>query len=324
MAGPVDRHDLAAMSRDMPVQGAPTPYIQRKIDVTIKLGEGNFGDEGFNTVTLRGLRVQSTISRVQLAQPQCETRIYGMSFDMMKMLSNWGRKYDAQRNNILQIEAGDDLAGMTQVFAGTITDAFFDGESQPDVAFQIQAFEGDHLRLKPAPPVSVAGTVDVATVMSSLAKQMGVEFEDHGVTAKLRDIYYPGTALNQVRRMATDAGINYTLENNVLAIWPRGVARDTGTIPLISPKSGMRSYPKFNEKGIIVTSLFRDILLGQKIAVQSSLWAKPRKNLVKQTTPEPQPVYTNYYTVYALEHTLQSEMPNGPWFSTFMASTTSY
>ena len=92
--------------------------------------------------------------------------------------------------------------------------------------------------------------------MQSLAKQMGKQFENHHVVAKLRDVYYPGTALQQANRIAEHAGINMTLENGVLAIWPRGQSRDKGAIPLFSKENGMKEYPIFNNAFIVVESLF--------------------------------------------------------------------
>lgn len=286
--------------------GAPTPYIQRRIDVTLSLGTGDFGEAGKNVITLRGKRCSVTVTKAQIgAQTVCELRIWGMAFKQMKALSTLGRKYEHLRDNEVLIQAGDDLAGMSTVFEGTINEGFFDGSSQPDVAFHITATEGQLYLLKPAPPISVAGAADVSAMMAQLAKQMGATFEDHGVTAKLRDVYYPGTAYQQARRIAEHAGINWTLEKGVLAIWPRGLGRDVGTVPLITPLSGLKDYPTFNQMGVIVTCLFRVISLGQKIAIKSSLWDNELQ----------------YFFVYTYTYTLESEMPNGPWFATFMAST---
>lgn len=308
---------------DAPVAGAPTPYIRRKIDVIFQIGTGDFGEAGKNVVTLRGKRCSATISMAQVGAPVVlNLSIWGMQFSQMQQLATLGRKFDAQRDNRVQIEAGDDLVGMTRVFTGTIIDAYFDGTSQPDVAFRVTANEAFIAALKPAPPISVAGAADVATMMAGLARQMGVPLEDHGVTVKLRDVYYPGTAMQQMRRIAEHAGINAAVENGVLAIWPRGTGRDTGTVPLITPQAGMKDYPTFNQMGVIVSCLFRVVQLGQKVAIKSSLWdydsltPGQKASLPASTRMEK----VQYYFVYTYTYTLESEMPNGPWFSTFMAS----
>jgi hypothetical protein len=302
--------ELTDAARD----GGPVPYIQRKIDVTFALGTGQFGEDGSNTVTLRGHRCYVTVSKAATGAPEtASVRIWGMSFSLMLQLSAYGVTHYAQRKNQVLIEAGDDVSGMTMVFGGVMQNAYFDGNSQPDVAFQVQANSTDYVALKPAPPISIAGSVDVATVMKGLADQMGLTFENHGVDAKLRDVYYPGTAYQQARRIAEHSGIGWSgIESGTMAIWPRGQGRDTGTIALFSPESGMKDYPTFNEQGVIVTSLFRPVKMMQQVAIKSSIFADPKD---KAQTPR-----TYNYFVFTYTYTLESEAPNGPWFVTFQAS----
>jgi hypothetical protein len=302
--------ELTDAARD----GGPVPYIQRKIDVTFALGTGQFGEDGSNTVTLRGHRCYVTVSKAATGSPEtASVRIWGMSFSLMLQLSAYGVTHYAQRKNQVLIEAGDDVSGMTMVFGGVMQNAYFDGNSQPDVAFQVQANSTDYVALKPAPPISIAGSVDVATVMKGLADQMGLTFENHGVDTKLRDVYYPGTAYQQARRIAEHSGIGWSgIESGTMAIWPRGQGRDTGTIALFSPESGMKDYPTFNEQGVIVTSLFRPVKMMQQVAIKSSIFADPKD---KAQTPR-----TYNYFVFTYTYTLESEAPNGPWFVTFQAS----
>jgi len=292
------------------------PYIRRKLDITFSMGTGQFGESGHNTITLRGYRAQATITKGALGQQTAlNLRIWGMKLSDMQKVLTFGRKYDGTRDNRVIVEAGDDLAGMTQVFYGNIYDAYFDGTSQPDVALQVTGYEGGLAAIKPAPPVSIQGTVDVSSTMQQLAQRMGAHFEDAGgVQAKLRDIYYPGTVLQQIRRIADHSGINFTLENNVLAIWERNKERAAGQdVPLFTPLNGLKDYPTFNEKGIIFTCLFRKVLLGgKKIGVQSQLFNGG------DTPDKPGDIW--YYLTYSYTYTLESEMPNGPWFSTIMAS----
>ncbi len=284
-----------------------TPYIQRKIDVTITTGLGKYGEQGNSSVTLRGYRVMATITRTPGQQGDLQLRIYGMNFSLMKQIITKGVNYAGARGgNGVLVEAGNDKDGMFTVFDGSIQDAYFDGKSQPAVAIQIHAKEGGFEYLKPAPVIThdpKNGPFDVATAMQSLARQMGKQFENHGVTAKLRDVYFPGTAMQQADRIAEHAGINHTLENGVLAIWPKGQSRDKGAIPLFSKENGMKEYPIFNSAFIVVESLFRPIYFQQKVAIKSSLF----DNKLQYCTP-------SSYT-----HTLESETPGGPWFTTFMA-----
>ena len=291
---------------DDPV-GAPTPYIERKIDVTFTRGTGEFGEKGSITTTLSGNRVSATVTKGAVdAQTMLNLRIFGMPFKQMQNLSTYGTHYGANLKYGIRVDAGDTEAGMTRVFFGQIINAYFDGSSQPNVGFQVTAGEGVFEALKPVLPISIAGAVDVAQVMEGLAKKMDATFENHGVTAKLRDVYYPGTAYHQMRRIADHAGINATLENGVLAIWPReSKGRDRGAIPLISKLSGLKDYPLFDSMGIIATFLFRKIVIHQPLMFQSSLWDNEKRR----------------YFPYAYTYTLESETAGGPWFTTVKAAT---
>jgi len=106
-----------------------------------------------------------------------------------------------------------------------------------------------------------------------------------------------------MRRIAEHAGINATLENGTLAIWPSGSSRQTGTIPLFTRLSGMRNYPTFTSNFIVVTHLFMPLQAGGQVAVESTLWNNQRKT----------------FTIIGYTYTLESEMPDGPWFVTFKA-----
>lgn len=292
---------------------AAVPYIRRKIDVTFSIGTGDFGEAGKNVVTLRGYRVQATITKGAVgAQTVLNLRIWGMRLSQMQKILTYGQQYTKTRDNRVIIEAGDDLAGMTQVFYGNIYDAYFDGNSQPDVALQVTAYEGYLAAIKPAPPISIAGSADVSQMMRDLADKAGARFEDSGVKSKLRDVYYPGTVYQQIRRIAEHTGVNFTLENNVLAIWEKAGSRKAGDVPLFTPKNGMKDYPTFNQQGVIVTCLFRKVILGgQMVGVKSQLFNGNEKD------PDSGDIF--YYKVYTYTYTLESEMPNGPWFTTFMA-----
>jgi hypothetical protein len=280
---------------------APTgsSFAKRLIEVTISIGEGSFGESGFNTVTLSGLRVVASVTKFGgAAMGQAHLRIYGMPLSMMNQLSTLGMLVVATRRNNVAISAGSQGSGMSLVFQGTVVDAWADFSGAPDVSFQIAVAAGLFEAVKPVPASSYKGTADVATIMASLAEQMGFAFENNGVNVKLSNPYFPGSARQQVVRCATAANINFSTDDNKLAIWPKGQSRG-GLIPLISPQTGMVGYPTFNANGLIVTTLFNPgITHGGQIKVQSSL------------TPA-----NGTWIVNNLSHDLASEMPDGPWFT---------
>ncbi|MFP3813716.1 hypothetical protein, partial [Bacillus sp. SIMBA_005] len=59
-------------------------FTRKRIDLTITLGEGQFGDDGANTVTLTGMRVQSMITIPGgESMASAQVRVYGLPISMM-------------------------------------------------------------------------------------------------------------------------------------------------------------------------------------------------------------------------------------------------
>ena len=282
----------------------PAPaYVVRKVDLTFMLAQGSFGQSGFNTIKLSGLRCSAT---VVIAGAQSMTTlhltVWGMTLDQMNSLSTLGQQILIDRRNMVMVEAGDAVSGMTKVFTGTIQNAYVDGTSQPDVSFVVEAFVGLTDALKPVPASSFRAPVNVANVMQSFAGAMGYAFENHGVNVTLHDSYFPGTGREQVRACAEAANIDWIIENNSLVIWPKGTARGND-IPVISPDTGMHNYPAFNQQGIIVSVTFNPALAyGMNVKIVSQLSGA-----------------CGVWQIYALTHQLEAEMPSGQWVSTVMA-----
>ncbi|MBR8479456.1 baseplate hub protein [Burkholderia cenocepacia] len=281
-------------------------FTRKRIDLTITLGEGEFGDDGSNTVTLTGLRVQSLITVPGGdAMAAAQIRAFGIPLAMINQLTTVGPINTAIRaQNAVQLAAGDDENGMHVVYSGTIGEAWGDFQGTPDVPLNIIGYAGLIQAVKPVGALSYVGTVDVATVMEELAKTMGLTFENNGVQVQLSNPYFPGTALAQVRACARAADINYLIDRDTLAIWPRAGARaTTGDVPLISPETGMRGYPTFSSNGLGISTEFNpNIKNGGQVKVQSSL-----------------PVACGIWNVFDLSHALESEVPDGAWFTQLSA-----
>lgn len=279
-------------------------FARRKIDLTFQLGTGAFGETGFNTVTVSGLRVQASITKAGgTTLGEAQVRVYGLTPTLMNELSSLTRQIMMQRQNTLIITAGDDEAGMGVVFQGTIADGWRDLNAAPNSVLHVIALAGLFQKLKPVPPSSYPGSADAATIMASLAEQMGLSFENNGVSVILATPYLPGTAFDQAQRVADAANINWIVDAGVLAIWPRGGSRG-GAIPLISPETGMVGYPAHNGVGIALTTLYNpSIRAGGTVQVRSEI-----------------PNACGQWFVTALTHDLESETPGGQWFSRFQGA----
>lgn len=279
-------------------------FTRKRIDVTVTLGTGQFGDSGSNTVTLTGLRVHAAIQvHGGEAMPQAQLRVFGLPLDMVNQLTTIGPINSAImfKNSVL-VAAGDDDTGMQVVYSGTIWQAWGEFQGMPDTPFNITGLGGLAAALKPVGALSYVGSTDVAQIMQSLAQTMGLAFENNGVNVQLSNPYFPGTALQQVRTCARAADIFFAIDRGTLAIWPKNSARG-GDVPVVSPETGLVGYPTFSSNGLGLTTLFNpQIKQGGTIEVDSSLTVACGKWVVMQ-----------------IQHSLQSETPNGQWFTQILA-----
>lgn len=287
-------------------------FIQRLIDVTFTLaqsnqGQGNSfvnptGGPSGNTVKLSGLRVSCRIHKAGTASmATASIQIYGMPLVLMKQLSTLGMVFQLIPKNTITIDVGDAVNGMTTAFYGTIMQAWSDFQSAPDVPFHVEAQTLGAEAVIQVTPSSYNGSTDVAQVMGNLATQMNCTLEPNGVSVQLSNPYFYGSAKSQADACAAAANINWTVDGQTLAIWPKGKAR-SGQIPVISPSSGMIGYPTFANFMIVLKTVFNPgIKFGAQVQVESSL------------------LTTATWAVMSLEHHLEAMFPHGKWESTIEA-----
>lgn len=278
-------------------------FARKRIDVKLRLGTGTFGNTGANTVTLTGLRVRAEMKATGGdAMPNLSMKVYGLPQDMMNQLTSIGFINSGMRNNSVIVAAGDDGSALTTVFSGTIWQAWADYDEMPSACLNVTANGGGLASLKPVNAISFQGSASVAGIMQGLAQTMGFGFENNGVTAVLQNPYFPGTALQQMRACARAANIYAQIDRDVLAIWPKDGCRG-GEVPVISAATGMIGFPKFSSNGIQAATLFNPALKnGGLVQIQSSL------------TPA-----NGTWCAFQVMHSLESETPNGHWFSSFLA-----
>lgn len=283
-----------ALTPNAPIRSS---FTRKKLTVTFKLGQGSFGREGFNTVKLEGRRMSALIVKAGGASlGELQLRIWGLTLEQMNQLSTLGLVAIATRDNQVLLEAGDDETGMGVVFAGTITNGWADMQGMPDVTFHVIAQAGMLEAMTPTPPSSYRGATDVGVIMAGLASLMGLPFENNGVSVMLNNPYFPGTAREQVQRVAEAANIEAVIDVGVLAIWPKNGYRGNATT-LISAETGMMGYPTFTSNGIALTSLFNPaVTFGARIKVESEFT----------------PACGIWYVATLIYH-LESELPHGDW-----------
>lgn len=277
-------------------------FKKRRIDLKFKLGTGDFGTGGNDTVDFKGLRCSVDINitgGMQMAS--ADIRVFGMPLEVMHKLTILNTlNYTEGRFNTVAVSAGDNEK-MSLCFTGGITEAWIDAKGQPDVAFHIAAHAGLIDTLKPVDPTSFKGSVDVATILAGIAAKMTPPrtFEGNGVSIQLADPYLPGTAADQIKAIVRAAKITVVDDGTTLAIYPENGSRASlGTVD-ISPDTGLVGYPAFSQSSIDATVLFNS-------AIQCGMQANMKSSLASAT---------GTFNIYQVRHDLDAETPDGQWFT---------
>lgn len=279
-------------------------FLKRKIDVEISLGTGTFGETGKNTVTLSGLRVAANITKAGM--PSMDTgniRVWGLTRSQLNQLTRLGKPFWYQRDNTITVRAGDDESGMSEVFAGTMINAYADFMGMPDVSLNVTA-AGSLIHLaRPVAPLSFAPGAEIATIAQQIAANMDKSFMNSGVTGVLSgSVYLPGTAIDQLRALlaavpSIDADPNAGPAGQSLEIWPRQKPRGTQA-PLLSKNTGLVGYPQFNDMGVGVTAIYQPgFIYGGRFVLET------------EVTPA-----RGDWNIVGLAYDLESEVPDAPWF----------
>lgn len=308
------------------MSGSASSYQKRRINLTLTLGEGSFGASGQNTVKLSGLRVVATIEKSGFpSMDKAVVRVYGVKPSTMNAVSTLGIPLQMWRQgNAMMIEAGDDANGMSVVYAGYMQQAYQNFDEAPETSLVLVGWGGQDKAIFPAQPISFSGSADVAQMLSGIAQREGWKFENNGVTGRLSNPYFAGTALEQVHAIGRAAGIEVYPDTGTrpitLAIWPKYGTRG-GQVPLVKAGTGLVGYPRFQSSGMGFRCIFNpNMRIGGQIVMDSTVGGaaqdvpNPAASGVPAGTQTGGPNGT--WTVIApLVHNLAAEVPGGPWFT---------
>ena len=105
----------------------------------------------------------------------------------------------------------------------------------------------------------------------------------------------------QIFDIAYAANINVIIDNGKLAVWPKDAARTQTPSFVVSPQTGLIGYPTNWMLGVAAKCLFNpNLYTGCMVQLSSSL------SFANGT-----------FQAISVSHHIESEMPNGKWFSTF-------
>jgi len=269
---------------------------KKRLKFIITLGTGKFGASDNDQITLEGYRATADIDKAGgMMMGTLRARIYGVTQDDMNSITTlmW-KPLDTILNSVVVYAIDGETE--TMVFAGDIVNAWGDYQTMPDVYLRMQARSGQASQLKPLAPRSYKGSIDVAMVMSGIAKELGYSFENNGVNVILTDVYLANTGLEQAKDLAHAANVDLYLDDKTLAITPANSPRGE-LIPEISAESGLIGYPTFDGVGVNFQTLFNPaITFGGRVKLVTD---------VKQAKGE--------WIVTSISYRLESEKPGGEW-----------
>lgn len=271
-------------------------FVRRLLNISFDLASGSFQNTTSTSTQLIKLRTSVRVKKAGTIAPTAQIEIRGMTLSDMNRLSTLGMVINLVRRNTVTIEAGDEGGSMTTVFQGNITNAWFEGVSQPDVIFHVEATSTLGTNTTNTAPTSYQGSTDVSTVMGQLAGKAGLTLENNGVNVKISNPYFPGSIGQQIQACAKAAGCAAVVDGQTLAIIPPNGSRQ-GNSPTISPATGMIGYPIFTVQGPYVKTIFNPaVKFYSKVTIQSDI------------TPA-----CGDWTVIGLDYALDSYLPSGDW-----------
>lgn len=278
-------------------------FVSHRIQVHFTLAKGTFGNTENNTkVCSDKLRVHCEIKKGGTpSKNEMKLKIYGLLESDMFDLSTLGLNPLSVRKNLVQVLAGDS-DGLATAFQGEITGAWVNYHKPPDLDFEVHAVEGYYPSIAPSRPLTAKGGASVASMFQNLAGQMGVAFQNNGVTTIVQDPYLSGTLYDQAEELALMSQVEFCLDNGVLAIAPKGQPRTpVGQVPYISPDTGMKEYPIWDKEGLVVECLWNSAFqLNGLVVIGGSLVHGANGT----------------WRIHGLEHNLSSHHPHhGTWHS---------
>lgn len=284
-----------------------TSFQQRKLKFTFQFAAAST-DKNKQPETIEFENFRSSVEIESAGGYQfsyCRGMVFGINKQVMDRLTVINYQNLSFMRNIVTIEATDDSGRYCVIFKGEIIVSQPHYQSAPDVPLEFEARAGVIGSLAPSVASSFPGSRKVSEIMESLAKDLGVAFENNGVESVLVDQSLSGTSMEKVYKVKDAANIQvwYSPSENVLAIAPNGIPRKSEPV-VVNASTGLVGWPIKRWEGIEFSSLFNSsIRHGCKIKMESSV-----------------PSCNGDWFIGSLYHSLSCNMPSGPWFTKCIAN----
>ncbi len=276
-----------------------------RVSIKLEQKDDTWDAAGNDTLVAEGLRTSCNINYGNGAlMPSAKIKIYGLQLDRMLKLLRVKWNTEQAMMNLVQVEAGDE-DGLSVVYTGNITFAYPEMGGAPDICLVLESHTAVLWQLKPATAVSHDGETDVVQAIEAACKRMKRRFENNNVpVTKISNPYLPQTELEKIRHLAEAAAIDVYIDNETVAITPKGQPRSV-EVPVLSPYSGMIGYPVPDLQGVKLRCLYDAALrFGGLIEIRDSQIA----------------TCNGRWRVFGLSLDLESQTPGDKWFADIKAA----
>lgn len=231
-----------------------TSFIKRRLQVRLTLAKGSFGSG--NTVVIDNHAMRVSVEK--LGPPdfaKASVEIFGMNLDDIEQLTSLSFHPFKLTRNYINIFAGDDESGLSQIFAGSITAANGDLSGCPEHKLKIDAEVGFWGRVTAQGPNVINGTQAAASFIETQATKAGMIFSNEGVSDALKNCVFSGSPVEQARQAAKQIGADLLIDDDEMILLPRQGNRK-GNAVLLNKESGLLGYPAITSNGIECKSIF--------------------------------------------------------------------
>lgn len=291
-------------------------FVARNLRVIFHLLGNGFGTTGADTVTLDGLRVQADITQAQFPAAESATlRLQGVQPDLINRLSLAAPSLNTQNASTVTVAALQPDGTQAVVFEGGVTLAYADYTNAPENCFVVQAFSTVVPNALPATPTSFKGAVSTSQLVGALASKAGLRFANYGVQTVFHNPYFYGSPGQQLAQCLETAPMRVGLGRGQVSLWPASGAQAQTPTPaeqpvLVSAATGLVGYPSWSAGGLVLRMLFNpqvgfNTVLHLQSRYQPAGWGAQG---------------TGLWRVVQAHHSLQTQTPNGAWFTEVVAT----
>ena len=236
-----------------------TSFIPRRLQVRLTLHNGSFAGGG-NSKIIDNLAIKANIEK--LGPPdfaKASVEIYGMALNEIEQITSLAMDPLSTTRDYINIYAGNDEMGLSEVFAGSIISAHGDFSDCPEHKLTIEAEVGFWGRVIAQGPNVINGTQPVSSFIATQAAAAGLRFANEGVTSTVKDCVFNGTPIQQAQQAANQVGADLLIDDEEMVLLPREGHRQ-GNAVLLNRDSGLLGFPSLSGNGIECKCIYNPAL----------------------------------------------------------------